>query len=292
MFTSAAVQLLALQGKLGLKDKVSKYLDADKIPGGEGITISQLLNHTSGMGDGISLFDPPASLPTEAYDHNDMLMFARIRGKEFEPGTAWNYNNTAYHVLGRIVEKVSGQELKNYLRENIFKPLGMEETYLGAQEDWPVDKSNHGYSFNPGSGEVLDVTLPASLSWAGPAGDMISSLKDMQIWMRAISAKSTGFPLKIEDFKRHLVRPGIDVAPPSYGLGFSALNVGGRMMWGHGGYIHGYVSLSLFDPDSDVVITTFSTMRGHEKEDFRLVKEVMLMAVGAAIHGLPNCAIR
>lgn len=289
MFTSAAIQLLARDGKLNLVDHISNYMDASLIPGGGGITIAQLLNHTSGMGDGISLFDPPAATPSEEYSFDDMLMFARIKGMDFAPGEAWNYNNTAYHVLGHIVEKVSGQSLKDYLHQNIFTPLGMGDTYVGAQEDWPLDKMNHGYAFNPATSTVEDVTKPKSLSWAGPAGDMASSLGDMQIWMKSISSENSGFALKLEDFKRHLIQPGIPAAPPLYGLGFSALNVGGREMWGHGGYIHGFVSLSLYDPLTDTVVTTFSSLKGEENEDFQLIKEVMILAVGSAIHGLPNC---
>ena len=289
MFTSAAIQLLDHDGKLSLSDPISKYMDTSPIPGGEGITIAQLLNHTSGMGDGISLFDPPAATPSESYSFDDMLMFARIKGTEFAPGQAWNYNNTAYHVLGHLVEKVSGQSLRDYMHKNIIEPLAMSDTYIGAQESWPEGGMNIGYAFNPATSKVDDVSRPASLNWAGPAGDMVSSLENLQIWMRSLTRKVDGFPLQISDFKRHLTQPGIPAAPGSYGLGFSALNVGGRVMWGHGGYIHGYVSLSLYDPLTDTVVTTFSTLAGEENENFQLIKEVMMMAVGSAIHGLPNC---
>src|SRR4051812_18139766 len=107
-FTAIAVLQLVESGKLKLSDPVSQYVpdfaNADKI------RISQVLSHTAGIQDFIS-YDEVKRLPLE-----------------FEPGSRINYSNNGYQLLGRIIEKVSGQPWDEYLRDHIFVPLGMKHS--------------------------------------------------------------------------------------------------------------------------------------------------------------------
>jgi CubicO group peptidase (beta-lactamase class C family) len=127
MFTAVAVAQLAERGKLSFDDTISKHLPnyphktvADKV------TIHQLLTHTSGLGNyqNEKFLAQLDRVKTVA----DLLPFFANEPLTFEPGTKWEYSNSGYVVLGLIIEKASGQNYFDYVRENIFKPAGMSNT--------------------------------------------------------------------------------------------------------------------------------------------------------------------
>jgi len=127
IFTQVAVAQLASRGKLALTDTVAKHLPDLPVPSSEKITIQQLVTHSSGMGD---IFGekyektPPSSLRRLS----DYVQFFAGTPLLFPPGQGNSYSNAGYVVLGLIVEKVSGREFHDYLRENVFRPAGMENT--------------------------------------------------------------------------------------------------------------------------------------------------------------------
>ncbi len=128
-FTAAAVLLLAEQGKLALTDPVRKYIP--ELPDyGTPITIEQLIHHTSGLrdwGQVAAIGGWPRT--TRAYSNAGVLeITARQKALNYEPGDAWSYTNTGYNLLAIVVQRVSGQSLADFTRDNIFVPLGMKHT--------------------------------------------------------------------------------------------------------------------------------------------------------------------
>ena len=121
-FTSAAILLLAEQGKLSLNDKVGKYLP--DLTRGREVTIRELLSHTSGYED-YAPQDYMIPEWTRAITPREILDRWAKKPLNFDPGTRWQYSNTNYVIAGQIFEKVSGQPLVAFLREKIFGPLGM-----------------------------------------------------------------------------------------------------------------------------------------------------------------------
>jgi D-alanyl-D-alanine carboxypeptidase len=127
IFTQVAIAQLAWRGKLALSDTVAKHLPDLPVPSSDRITIQQLVTHTSGMGD---IFGekyertPPSSLKRLS----DYVQFFAGAPLLFPPGQGNSYSNAGYVVLGLVVEKVSGMEFHDYLRENVFRPVGMENT--------------------------------------------------------------------------------------------------------------------------------------------------------------------
>ncbi|MEK6782618.1 MAG: serine hydrolase [Bacteroidota bacterium] len=127
-FVATAVMQLAEQGKINLDDKLIAYLPyfKQKDENYKYITIRQMLNHTSGIGD------------VEDYEwdkpQNDEAAPERfVRGLEndkmlFAPGSDWSYSNTAFEILGVVITKVSGMPFETYVRKNILDPLGMEHS--------------------------------------------------------------------------------------------------------------------------------------------------------------------
>ncbi len=190
-FTRAAVHQLARQGKLSLDDPIKKFLpDYPNVQAAEKVTVRQLLNMTSGIGDFFG--DRYDATPKEKIRTlQDYLPLFADRPLEFEPGTSNRYSNGGYVVLGLIIEKASGVDYYAYVRETIFKPCGMADTDAFPRD---ADTPNlaRGYAREgeaAGGPRVLNfATLPGRGSSAGggysTAGDMLKyvmALKDKKI---------------------------------------------------------------------------------------------------------------
>jgi CubicO group peptidase (beta-lactamase class C family) len=127
-FTAMSIALLAQQGKLSLDDDIRKYVP--EIPKYEDtITIQHLIHHTSGIREYEALVRFGGLGTDNAYSPKAILnMLARQKNLSFKPGSKHQYSNSNYHLLGIIVERVSGKSLRAFAEENIFKPLGMKNT--------------------------------------------------------------------------------------------------------------------------------------------------------------------
>ncbi|MDD2303107.1 MAG: serine hydrolase [Prolixibacteraceae bacterium] len=181
-FTSVTVMKLIDQGKLTLDTKLSDVLKWYRADIGNKVTIRHLLNHTSGIANylnmkGKSIYQVADDFGTAPIDK---LAFAKkyCQGDlEFEPGTQWNYNNTAYFLLGLIIEQVSGNSFENAVSEFIFKPLGMNNS---------GDIQAHQYDVFPGMAtgymrNFTDFVHPAywNMSTAYAQGSIYSNVYDL-----------------------------------------------------------------------------------------------------------------
>ena len=132
-FTHIAIGQLAQAGKLSLNDTIRKHLPDYPSPVADKITIQQLLDHRSGLGDffGPKFMAAHASLRRNA----DYLPLFADAPLEFEPGTSQRYSNAGFVVLGLIIEKITGQSYYDYVRDHITKPAGMTDTASYAVDD-------------------------------------------------------------------------------------------------------------------------------------------------------------
>ena len=127
-FTAATILLLEKQGKLSVNDDVRKYIP--ELPSyGQKIAILQLLNHTSGLRDYLSLMEL-AGINTDSVttDADALALITRQKALNFAPGSDFLYSNTGYFLLSVIVQRVSGKSLREFAAENIFAPLEMTHT--------------------------------------------------------------------------------------------------------------------------------------------------------------------
>ena len=191
-FTRVAIHQLARQGKLSLDDPIKKFLpDYPNAPAAEKVTIRNLLNMASGIGDFFgSRYD--ATPKDKIRTLQDYLPLFADLPLEFEPGKGNRYSNGGYVVLGVIIEKLSGVDYYTYVRENIFKPCGMLNTDSFARD---ADEPNlaRGYTIEgvTEGGRVLNhSTLPGRGSSAGggysTAEDMLKyilALKDKKVYL-------------------------------------------------------------------------------------------------------------
>lgn len=176
-FTAFVVLSLAERGRLSLDDPLRRHLD-DFPAYGAGITLRQMLHHTSGLRDFWTLTDlagwPPDELRTTVRVHD---LLARQRGLNFIPGQEFGYSNTNYLLLAEIVERVTGRPFSDVAAETIFAPLGMAHTsFNSGQTELPPTVPYAWRGRDVGYRED-----PVASTIAGP-GNLYTTVGDLVLW--------------------------------------------------------------------------------------------------------------
>jgi len=159
-FTAMAIALLAEQGKLSLDDTLKEYYPAYP-PWAEEVTIAQLIHHTSGVRDYLTLAELAGKGDDQDYYTTDWVieLLGRQRETNFPPGTQFLYSNSGYLLLGQIVERVSGLTLNQFSQQNIFGPLGMEHSHFHDDHTHIVPQRASGYAPTEDGYRVSETTL-------------------------------------------------------------------------------------------------------------------------------------
>lgn len=192
-FTAMAIVMLHEKGKLNYDDAMSEYLPELAVY--KNITIRNLLTHTSGIADYMEVMDTIFDKSKIATNDDIISIFAKYQPPVlFEPNTNWEYSNTAYALLASIIEKVSGMSYGEFLKQNIFKPLHMENTFVYRRRYAPEKIDNYAYGYIY-SDSLKKYVLPDSLEemniviWLdGIVGDgtVNSTVMDLLKWDRAL----------------------------------------------------------------------------------------------------------
>src|SRR5437773_11020361 len=158
--TAEIIMQLAQESKLSLDDPVSKYVPG--VPNGDNITVAQLLEMRSGLYNYTNAPEFSASLDrdhTKVWSPAELLAIAFAHPPNFPPGTAYEYNNTNYALLGLIIEKVDGRPLAHAMQDRLFGTLTMQRTELPASTVNTIPEPySHGYLY--GSSSVALVGTP------------------------------------------------------------------------------------------------------------------------------------
>ena len=228
MFTAVATLQLVQNGKLDLKAPFGNYLtDYPNRDVASKVTIEQMLSHTGGTGD---IFGPEFDKNRfELKTLQDYVKLYGNRGPEFEPGSRWQYSNYGFLLLGVIVEKVSGQNYYDYVRDHIFKPAGMIAT-ASEPEDQVVADRSVGYMRSDGTGWQRNTdTLPYR---GTSAGGGYSTVEDL---LKFATALQTNKLLKPQ-YTEMLTTEKVDTPNGGkYAYGFQVATVNGTRCFGHGG---------------------------------------------------------
>ncbi len=186
MFTAMCAMILKDRGLLDYDTKVSAILE-DFPEYGKDITVRQLLTHTSGLRDFYDLTD---LLDEDFNEENQLLdsdvyeIVKRADSTYFTPGNHFKYSDTGYIVLGRVIEKVSGMTLSEFMDKNIFKPLKMNNTVAFDKRQNPEIK-NRAYGTQLHGNKFIVKDQSYSSATLGDGG-IYTSLDDLYKWDQAL----------------------------------------------------------------------------------------------------------
>jgi len=177
-FTAACIVRLIEQGKLSFDDKLSD-LYPDFPAYAKQITISHLLNHTSGIRDYLTLSYLKGLGDDDFYQDKDIMKWL-VNQEElnFAPGEEYTYSNSGYWLLGQIVNKVAGMNMADYAKKEIFEPLGMSSTHFHNDHTEIVKNRASGYVPNGEGAYQISMT---TLDMIGDGG-IFTSINDIKKW--------------------------------------------------------------------------------------------------------------
>jgi CubicO group peptidase (beta-lactamase class C family) len=250
-FTACAILKLEEEGKLSLQDDITKFIE-DYPTHGHTITIEHLLTHTSGIKSYTSMKDWNAEMRKKDFTPEEMIDFFKNQPMDFAPGEKFQYNNSAYFLLGYIIEKASGKTYEEYLKETFFEPLGMSSSSYGNTSRVIKNRAT-GYMKKNGeyvNADFLSMTQPYA------AGSLLSTVDDLFSWYTAVmNDKVISRENRLKAQSSNILNDG---KPTGYGYGWFLGNIQGSPMIEHGGGINGYLTASLWLPEEKVFVTVFS----------------------------------
>jgi len=246
-FTAASILLLQERGKLNVNKPIKTYLpdvpDAWKM-----VTVDNLLTHTSGIPNftGTPGFDV---YKRQSHSPEESVALVQSKSLDFEPGTKFYYSNTNYILLGEIIEHVSGMPYADFLRQNIFIPVGMTDTGVDVNSTI-LPKRAQGYDSTPEGfrhGDDISMTIPFS------AGFLYSTTGDLLKWEQALFA---GKVISITSLhSMSTARLG------EYGMGLFIRTADGHQIITHDGAIEGFESSLTYYPEKQLTIVVLGNVR-------------------------------
>lgn len=265
-FIAAVILQLEAEGWLSIYDPIGKYLK--NIPDAwQGISIQQLLNHTSGIfnyTDHTALWEAMKDGDFKnQWSSDELIGFAKDKELNFRPGSGWSYSNTNYVLAGQLVEAVTGKTIEEELNARLLQPLHLSNThyYSKALSSEVLQQMAHGFSeFGAFPDEPKDIT-DQNMSWANTAGALVSTSHDTAIWLRHLLTDNKLLAnmqrqelLKLVDTESGQFLPA-ESNKMGYGLGVEKFNSQPNEIWGHSGGTLGFISQMYWLKCNDVVLT-------------------------------------
>ena len=254
--TAMAIMLLVHDGKLKYDDHLTDIFP-DFSTYGRAITIRNLLNHTSGLQDYEDLMPPqPASASDRQISDKEVLdLLKHQTTTKFQPGTHWQYSNSGYVVLGLIVQRVSGEPFREFLRRRIFVPLHMDHTILYEKGKNEVTNRAYGHT-KTGAGWRQTDQSPTSATQGD--GGVYSSLTDLAKWDAALRNYALLSEAEFRPAVTPVDVPGIeepDGKPAQYGFGwFLNPYKSHARMWHYGETLGFRTAIERFTSDNLTII--------------------------------------
>ena len=252
-FTAFAVVLLSLEGKLGLDDDVRKYLP--EVPDfGHTITLRHLLNHTSGIRDHWTLWAMSGGRMDDVIRQQDLMrLVTRQRDLNFEPGAEHLYSNTGYLLLSEVVTKVSGRPFGEWMKANVFEPLGMSATQIYDDHERLVPGRAYSYQYSK------DGLSKAVLSYANSgATSLFTTAEDLARWLRNFRTGQVGGKRAIELLQVPGVLNGGKTIDYALGVGIGEQN--GLRRVSHGGGDAGFRTWLAYYPEIDAGVVVLGNV--------------------------------
>jgi D-alanyl-D-alanine carboxypeptidase len=262
-FAAATALQLVKEGRLGLDDRIEKYLGSEswfaRLPNAKEITVRQLMNHTSGLvryefKDQFTR-DLTAN-PAKTWKPAELVAYLLGEKPPFEAGKGWDYSDTNYILLGMIIEKATGRKFYDEANRRLHKPLKLADT---IPQDGPRLKGVvQGYAGpnNPFGGKDAMIqqgkfSINPQFEWTG--GGYASTAQDLARWAKMIYEGKA--------FSSDLLPQVIDGVPApmigrdtKYGLGVIIRQTPVGTSYGHSGFFPGYMTDMMYFPDQKVAV--------------------------------------
>jgi CubicO group peptidase (beta-lactamase class C family) len=269
-FTAASILLLEERGKLNVDDPIKQYLP--DVPAAWGkITIFDLLTHTSGIPNDTELpeFKASMKLPT-----TPEKLIAQFRDKplDFPPGQYWRYSNSGYILLGSLIEKLSGQSYAEFVRDNIFIPLGMKDTGYDTESPSIVPRAMGYEKGTLADAEYINMSQPFS------AGGLYSTTGDLLRWERGLFG---GAVLTPNSLKKMTTAYKSD-----YAFGLWSRERNGHHVIEHGGSINGFGAWLAYYPKDKLTIVVLGNVQ-HGPSD-EIAANLASLAFGKGVLMYPD----
>jgi CubicO group peptidase (beta-lactamase class C family) len=237
MFTATMTFQLIEDGKLNLTTTIDKYFP--QLPNANKITISNLLNHRSGLHN---FTDDPEYLTwmTQPKTQTDMLAIISKSKVDFQPNEKFSYSNSNYVVLGYIIEKISKQSYSKYLSTRITSKIGLSNTYVGTKSDTKKNESfSYRFSTSWEQSPETDMSIPAG------AGSIVSTPADLTKFIESL------FSLKlVSNSSLTLMKTMTD----GFGMGMFQIPYHEKSAYAHNGGIDGFASTLAYFPEDSLAV--------------------------------------
>jgi CubicO group peptidase (beta-lactamase class C family) len=266
-FTAAAILLLQEEGKLALDDPLSRFIPSAPDTW-KGVTIQQLLTHTSGI-PSFTDFPEYETHKREPDGPAQTMAYIRDRPLEFPPGEKFKYSNTGFVLLGWIVEVASGQSYPTFVREHIFEPLGMNDSGYDSNSAIIPQRAagyvpgRHGLINAP----YIDMHVP------GAAGALYSTTPDLLRWTQGLFGGKLLKPASLE----RMITP----VKSGYAFGLAVTSSHGRKLIAHNGGVDGFNSHLAYFPESKTTVVVLSNVAGPAFA--KLAGQLEALAFGEAV---------
>ncbi|RKG92676.1 serine hydrolase [Corallococcus terminator] len=279
-FTAMVILQLVAEGKLQLDDPLVKLLPDYRKDTGSRVTLTHLLNHTSGIPSYTSAPDFFPKVSRNPYKVADFVKQFASGDLEFEPGSKFAYNNSGYFLLGAIIERTTGKTYAQAVQERIFDTLGMKNSGYDVYAT-VLPKRASGYELKPEgymNAPYVDMSTPYA------AGSLYSTVEDLYLWDRALYTDA----LLPAALKQKMFTPGLE----KYGFGWTIEPMKLQddktelATVTHSGGINGFSTRIYRVPASrEVVILLDNTSRGDKLKE-------LASGLFSALHGITPRAPR
>jgi CubicO group peptidase (beta-lactamase class C family) len=248
-FTAAAILLLQEQGKLRLDDSIAGYLLFTPASWGS-ITLRHLLTHTSGIPDYEDEIDDQRD-----YSEPQLAEFVGLLPRRSAPGEKFEYSNSGYLLLGVIIRAVTGKFHADYIRENIFEPLGMNSARILIDSDIDPNRVT-GYRMN--NGKIVHQEWVAPTFNQTADGVFYLSLDDFLAWEKCVRARTLLKPESWSEIFTPVVLNNGKTHP--YGFAWEITHKGGQTVHGHDGSFRGFEAILTRYIEKDLTLIALANL--------------------------------
>lgn len=253
-FTAAAVLKLAEDGLVDLDADITEYVDFDTR--GRTVPVRRLMDHTSGI-KGYTEMPVFGSLTPFDLPKDTLLRLVEAEPFEFDPGYAQIYNNSAFFLLGLVVEAVSGMSYEQFVEERLFDPAGMDASYYCDELAVREGRAN---GYDAAGQDSLIRARYLDHTWPYAAGSLCSTVGDLVAWNEALHGRALLSDGSYADMTTP--DPLEDGVPIRYGMGIGVDSAFGRPVLRHGGGINGFVSSLAWYPEDRLTVAVLQNSTG------------------------------